>query len=321
MPEVQVTVRPRWAFRLPRGAPDGVLRRRGGVLERLVHVDDQPVVVRVAQTAADEVLFGARAGDRDTATDAIDRMRFALGVDDDLRAFHDRFRRDPLIGPSVRRRPWLRVIRRPDPFEALAWAITEQLIDFPRAVEIQRRIVYRLGRRCTATGLRDLPAAPTLAGTAPALLQSLDLSAGRALALRKAAREVATGRANLGAADHERAWRRLRAIPGIGRWTIEMLALHGQGRLDQVPAGDLNLIKLVGRLQTGSPHARASEEEVRAFFAPYDGWGGLAAVHAGRAARDRDRDYGPWPGRNSFVRARPASGGVRSSRLRAIQSP
>src|SRR3954454_19759936 len=321
MPEVRVTVRPRWAFRLPGGAPDGVLRRRGGVLERLVHVDDQPVVVRVAQTATEEVLFGARADDRATATDAIDRMRFALGVDDDLRPFHDRFRRDPLIGPSVRLRPWLRIIRRPDPFEALAWAITEQLIDFERAVAIQRRIVYRLRRRCAATGLRDLPDAARVAATAPALLQSFDLSAGRALALRRAAREVATGRADLRAADHERGWRRLRAIPGIGRWTIEMLGLHGQGRNDLVPAVDLTLIRLVGRLQPGSRHARASEEEVRAFFAPYDGWGGLAAVHAGRAARDRAGDYGPWPGRNSFVSARAASGGVRSSRLRAIQSP
>jgi 3-methyladenine DNA glycosylase/8-oxoguanine DNA glycosylase len=321
MLEVRQTVRPRWVFRLPGAAPDGVLRRRGGVLMRLVHVDDAPAVVRVAQPARDEVLFGATADHREIATEAIARMRFALGVDDDLRPFHDRFRSDPLIGPSVRLRPWLRIIRRPDPFEALAWAITEQLIEFERAVGIQRRIVYRIGRRCAATGLRDLPDAARVARTAPALLQSFDLSAGRARALRRAAREVATGRADLRAADHERGWRRLRAIPGIGRWTIEMLGLHGQGRHDLVPAGDLNLIKLVGRLQTGSPHARASEEEVRAFFAPYDGWGGLAAMHAGRAARDRDRDYGPWPGRNSFVRARPASGGVRSSRLRAIQSP
>jgi 3-methyladenine DNA glycosylase/8-oxoguanine DNA glycosylase len=319
MPEVRQTVRPRWAFRLPGGAPDGVLRRRGAVLERLVHVDGAPAVVRVAQTGAHEVLFGARAADRDAAREAIGRMRFALGVDDDLRAFHDRFRRDPLIGPSVRRRPWLRVIRRPDPFEALAWAITEQLIEFPRAVAIQRRIVFRLGRRCATSGLRDLPDAATLAATAPAYLQSLDLSAGRSLALRRAAREVAAGRADLRADDHERAWRRLHTVPGIGRWTIEMLALHGQGRLDQVPAGDLNLIKLVGRLQTGSPHARATEDEVRAFFAPYDGWGGLAAAHAVGAAQARD--YMPWPGRNSSVSARPASGGLRTSRLRAIQSP
>jgi DNA-3-methyladenine glycosylase II len=319
MLEVRQTVRPRWVFRLPGAAPDGVLRRRGGVLERLVHVDGAPAIVRVAQPAATEVVFGARAADRETATDALARMRFALGVDDDLRPFYERFRSDPLIGPSVRLRPWVRILRRPDPFEALAWAITEQLIDFPRAVQIQRRIVYRLGRRCPATGLRDLPDAAKLAGTAPALLQSFDLSAGRALALRRVAREVASGRADLRAADHERAWRRLRAIPGIGRWTIEMLGLHGQGRHDLVPAGDLNLIKLVGRLRTGSPHARATEDEVRAFFAPYDGWGGLAAAHAGRAAKLRD--YGPWPGRNSFVSARPASGGLRSSRLRAIQAP
>ena len=321
MLEVRRTVRPRWVFRLPGGSPDGVLRRRGSVLERLIHVDGEPVVVRVAQPARDEVLFGARAGCRDAAEEAIARMRFALGVDDDLRPFHDRFRSDPLIGASVRRRPWLRIRRRPEPFEALAWAITEQLIEFERAVAIQRRMVGRLGRRCPETGLRDLPAAERVAGTAPALLQSLDLSAGRALSLRRAAREVARGRADLRAPDHERAWRRLLAIPGIGPWTVEMLALHGQGRHDQLPAGDLNLIKLVGRLATGSPHARATEAEVRALFAPYDGWAGLAAAHALRAAAGTRAVYTPSPGRNSFVSARPASGGLRSRRLRTIQSP
>src|SRR4051812_15490443 len=186
MLEVRQTVRPPWVFRLPRGAPDGVLRRRGSVLERLVHVDGAPVVVRVAQPAADEVLFGARATDRETAREAIDRMRFALGVDDDLRPFYDRFRSDPLIGPSVRLNPWVRISRRPDPFEALAWAITEQLIDFPRAVAIQRRIVYRLGRRCPATGLRDLPDAARVAGTTPAPLPGVGPSPRRAPAPRPA---------------------------------------------------------------------------------------------------------------------------------------
>jgi 3-methyladenine DNA glycosylase/8-oxoguanine DNA glycosylase len=279
--EVRRSVRPPWPFRLPGGGADGVLRRRGRVLERLLHVGDAPVVVRVAQAARDEVLFGAWAAVRDAAEEAIARMRFALGVDDDLREFHARHRHDPLIGPSVRARPWLRVARRPDPFEALAWAICEQLIDFEQAVGIQRRIVARLGRCCPASGLRDLPSAASLAAIAPAQLQALDLSAGRALALRRAAREVAAGRADLRAADHERAWRRLRAIPGIGSWTLEMLALHGQGRYDRLPAGDLNLLKLVGRLQSGGdPWARATEHEVRAVFARFDGWAGLAAAHA-----------------------------------------
>jgi 3-methyladenine DNA glycosylase/8-oxoguanine DNA glycosylase len=91
---------------------------------------------------------------------------------------------------------------------------------------------------------------------------------------------VASGRLDLHDAEHERAWRRLRAIPGIGSWTVEMLALKGQGRHDQLPAGDVGLLKYVGRrLSGGDPWARASEEDVRSFFAPYGRWCGLAAAH------------------------------------------
>jgi 3-methyladenine DNA glycosylase/8-oxoguanine DNA glycosylase len=281
------------SFRLPRrNGMDGVTRRRGGVLERLLHHEDEPVVVRIAQTANDSVLFGARARTATAARHGIERMRFALGVDDDLRPFLSRFAEDPLIGRSVRMRPWLRVGRRPEPFEALAWAVCEQLIEYERAVEIQRRVVARLGRRragwdgdgadpCGPRDLRDLPTPATLAGTAPALLQSFDLAGARALALTRVAREVARGRIDLRGADHERGWRRLRRIPGIGAWTVEMMALCGQGRYDQLPAGDLGLLKLVGRrLSGGDPRARAEEHEVRTFFADYGEWAGLAAVHA-----------------------------------------
>jgi 3-methyladenine DNA glycosylase/8-oxoguanine DNA glycosylase len=279
--EVRREVVPRWPVRLPAGnAPDGVMRGRGGVLERLLHVDGAPVIVRAAQPSASRVVLGAWGPDAATGEEAIARMRFAFGLDDDLRRFHDRFRFDPLIGPSLRARPWLRPRRRPEPFEALAWAVTEQLIEFGRAAAIQRGIVRMLGPRCPVTRLRDVPSAAALAGAAPALLQSLDLSQGRASALVRAAREVASGRVDLRATDHERGWRRLRAIPGIGRWTIDMLALHGQGRHDCLPAGDLGFLKLVGYLRTGDPRVRAEEAEVREFFRPYGEWAGLAGAHA-----------------------------------------
>jgi DNA-3-methyladenine glycosylase II len=276
---------PASAFRLPRIGMNGIMRRRGGVLERLLHQAEQPVLVRVAQPAPDRIVFGARAPTREAATYGIERMRFALGVHDDLRPFLCRFARDPLIGGSLRRRPWLRVSRRPEPFEALAWAIFAQLIDYERAAAIERRVLSTLGRRWRSWDgggelTRDAPGAATLAATAPALLESFDLAAGRALALVRAAGEVVRGRVDLGSPDHERAWRRLRAIPGIGPWTVEMMALHGQGRHDQLPAGDLGLMKLAGRLRSGGdPRARAGEAEVRELFAPYGEWAGLAAWH------------------------------------------
>jgi 3-methyladenine DNA glycosylase/8-oxoguanine DNA glycosylase len=287
--EVRVEVRPLWPYRLRRrGGMDGLSPVRNGVLHRLLHdrLEDEelPVHVRVAQLSSGNVLIGARAEHRELGGRAIVRMRRALGVDLDLQAFHDQFRDDPLIGAAVRANPTVRPAGRPDAFEALAWAVTEQLIEYERAVAIQRRMVAVLGRRDAASGLRNSPSSVVFAGAAPAQLEAFDLAATRAVALTRVAREVAAGRVPLESPDpavQEAGWRRLRTIPGIGSWTVEMLALTGQGRLDQIPAGDLGFIKLVGRLLSGGdPWARAQEQQVRDFFARFGRWQGLAASYA-----------------------------------------
>jgi 3-methyladenine DNA glycosylase/8-oxoguanine DNA glycosylase len=279
--EVRIEVRPRWPFRLSRRVGlDRVAEIRGGVLHRLVHVGDEPVWIRVAQLSGDRVLFGARAATREAAESGIERMRRATGIDQDLRPFYERFAFDPVIGRAVRANPGLRAAGRPDPFEALVFAVCEQLIEYERAAAIQRRLVRRLGRRCPISGLRDSPSPAVLAGQAPALLASFDLHPSRALTIVRVAREVASGRVDLEDPDHEPGWRRLRRIAGIGSWTLQTLAISGQGRLDQLPAGDLAYLKLVGRLRGADPRARATEDEVAEFFAPYAPWAGLAGLHA-----------------------------------------
>jgi len=272
---VERDVVPLSPYRLPGAGRDGVLTRREGALVRAVEAEGETAVVR-AWVAAGAVRFRAEAPTRASATAAIERMRFALGTDHDLHAFHRRFVRDPLVGPVIRRRPWLRPRRRPEPFEALAWAVCEQLIESRRAAAIECSIVRRLGARSACGSYRLPPAAARLAAAAPAELDSCGLAPKRSIALIKAAREVASGRADLG--EHESSWRRLLAIPNIGNWTIEMLAFEGQGRDDKIPALDLAYVILVGRLAHGG--RRATEEEVRAFFAPYGEHAALAGIYA-----------------------------------------
>jgi 3-methyladenine DNA glycosylase/8-oxoguanine DNA glycosylase len=268
---VRETVEPRWApYRLGR-LPGGVARRRGNGVVRLVHVGGEPVVVAVAGT-----VFAARARSEATAREGLARVRFATGIDDDLAGFHGRFRDDPWLGRALRADRAVRVRRNPSPWEALMWAITEQLIDMPRALAIQRRMTARFGRRFD--GLYDTPSVETIAAAAPAELEACGLHAKRALAMIRCAREVAAGRV-----DWHGDLSRLDAIPEIGTWTLENLQLYGLGRLDVVPAGDLGYLKLVGRLVTGRPKAIADEAEVRGFFAPYAPYAGLAASYLIRA--------------------------------------
>ncbi len=295
--EVRVEVRPPWPFRLGGGSADGLLRRRGAALQRLLRVGGEPVLVGVVQPARDRVLFAARAATAAAAHEGIARMRFALAVDDDLRPFYDRFRDDRVIGRAVRSHPALRVRRKPYPWESLLAAITEQLIEFHRAAAIQRRLHAAYGYRCPQTGMRDATPAAALAVEAPARLCAYELAPKRAVALRRCAAGVASGRIDV--ADHD--VRRLRAIREIGPWTVEMLALHGHGRYDLVPAGDVGFLKIVGRLATGNPKARADEAEVRGFFEPYGEWKGLAgeflrvAAASGLTPAPRSPDRRPRP--------------------------
>lgn len=285
-------VKPAWPVRLPRnGGGDGVMRVRGGLVARAMRIEGRAVVVAAWQRSSGSVALRAfGAAPAGTLATAIRRMRFALSLDDDLADFYARFRADPLVGPAIRRRPWLRPRRRPLAWEALAGAITAQLIESSRAAAIDRRIVRRWGPVVDASSfggdappglgslpapLRDVPAPELIAARSPAELAATDLSPGRSVAMIRVAREIAAGRVDPADPSGDR---RLLAISEIGPWTIQCLALNGRGDADSLPAGDLGYIKLVGRL--AGLGRRASVAEVEELFAPYEPYRGLAGTFA-----------------------------------------
>ena len=285
MPVLERDFTPIGPYRMPGAGRDGVLRRRGHAIVRAIHHGDECAVVAAWACGRGRVRIRATGPTPAAASFAVDRMRYALNLDHDLRPFHARFKRDPLIGPAIRRFPWLRPTRIADPWQALEWAISEQLIEVERAFAIQRRLTFRFGRRSACGSFVDAPSADCMAGRAPAELQACDLSAGRALALVMCAREVASGRVDLFASDQERGWARLLRIREIGPWTIEKLAMLGQGRDDMLPAGDLAYVKFVGRLL--DLRRRATVDEVREVFAPYGEHAALAGTYALAGARLR----------------------------------
>jgi len=290
----EAEVRPPSPFRLPRGSSDRTLRVRDGVAVRLLHVEGSPVLVRAWQPARDLVRFRAEAiapelvsrppialppcpgpAGREQLDVAIERMRRALWVDLDLTEFQRRFRRDPLVGPLIRRLPAFRPKGRPWPWEALAAAVVGQLIEARRAATIERRIAGRWGARLGEgrEALRDVPGPAAIAGRAPAELEQMELVGKRALALRRLARDVAAGRCRV---EDPGADARLLAMPQIGPWTVQCLGLFGRNELDSLPAGDLAYIKLVGRLR--GEGRRATIPEVEEFYAPYEPYRGLVGT-------------------------------------------
>jgi DNA-3-methyladenine glycosylase II len=271
MEVVDVTVRPPWPSEPPRSSgPGGLVKIDGAVARRALRIGDGLALVEAAWRD-EEVLLRAHAGTEAAARVALERMRFVLMLDDDLAPFHRAHRADPLLGRAIRARPKLRFLRKPEPFEALAWAIIEQLIDTQRA----GNIAWAFTRAHGVQHPRGLWVAPTPDRFAnSAALEAAGLAPTQARTLATVARAVAGGRIDPGADDQ----RRLAAIPGVGEWTLAHLDLFGRGRYD-VPLGKdvgmRNAYARVAGVRTGS----VSEAEFAAVLDRYAPFQGLAAMY------------------------------------------
>ena len=192
----------------------------------------------------------------------IAHARFMLALDDDTSAFHSRFERDPLLGPTVRRLVGYRPLRLATVTHAALRAMCGQLIEARRAMIIERAILRRLG---TVVATRE-----RLAALGPADLRADGLAISRATTLVRLVRSLDLER--LRSHDTAIVLQRLGRERGIGPWSVGVIALEGLGRYDHGLVGDLGLVKLVSSLEGRWVEAA----ETAALLAHYGEWQGLA---------------------------------------------
>ena len=260
--------------------------------------------------ARDEVLFGARAARPATPPWRRSSACASRSASTTTCApFHDRFRDDPLIGAVGAR------AGRGCGSAAAPSRSRRSRGRSPSSSSSSRAPPRSSGASCSASagaaprrGLRDLPAAATRRGHGARAAAELRPSAGpRARAAPRRARGRDGPRRPARARPRARPGGGCARSRGSARGRSRCSALHGQGRYDLVPAGDLAYLKLVGRLADGQPaRARDRGRGPRASSRPTRSWAGLAAMHA-LAARSRGprvaAAYMPSPGQE-LVRQR-----------------
>jgi AraC family transcriptional regulator, regulatory protein of adaptative response / DNA-3-methyladenine glycosylase II len=174
------------------------------------------------------------------------RLRRLLDLDADPVAVDEVLAADQALAPFVGQRPGLRVPGAVDGFELAVRAILGQQVSVAGARTLAGRIVARHGAELEAADGALVRGFPTAEALADADLAGLGLTGGRVAALRVLAAEVAAGRLVLDpGADRERVRAQLLALPGVGPWTVEYVAMRALADPDAWPGTDLVLRRQV----------------------------------------------------------------------------
>lgn len=191
------------------------------------------------------------------------RLRELLDLDADPLRIDGHLASDPLLAPAVAAAPGLRVPGAWDRFELALRAVLGQQVSVAGASTLTARLARRFGDEVATpfAGLdRAAPTPDVLAVADLGDIAAVGMPASRARTIRELARFAAAGGLRMPPGlSCDAAVARLDAIPGIGPWTANYIAMRALRYPDAFPGGDLGLRKAFGRLRgVGPPPTEAA---------------------------------------------------------------
>lgn len=207
------------------------------------------------------------------------RIRALLDLDADPTTIN------AVLSPSFPEGDGLRVPGCVDGFELAVRAILGQQITVVAARTLAQRLAERLGEPIQTpwpTLRRLFPTAGAIAQAEPNALGEMGIVRQRQVALQALAKAVQEGRLTLNAhVDPKEALLALQALPGIGPWTAQYIAMRALRWPDAWLVGDVALTKALG---LPDHRGRAAQQEAERLSQAWRPWRSYAVIRAWAAA-------------------------------------
>ncbi|MGZ4189512.1 MAG: DNA-3-methyladenine glycosylase family protein [Actinomycetota bacterium] len=247
---------------LVRGAYDPTARFDAEGFWRATRTPDGPATLHLA---ADGDRVDARAWGPGAAR-ALAGVPALVGADDRPEVFTPRH---AVLRDAWRRMRGLRLGRTGAVLEALVPSIIEQKVTGKEAFRSYERLVRRYGERAPGPAGLLVPPSPKVLAELPYwAYHPLGIERRRADIVRRACARAARLE-ETSSMPLEDAYRRLRAIQGIGPWTAAEVGRVAFGDPDAVSVGDYHLKNHVAWVLAGEP--RATDERMLELLEPYRG--------------------------------------------------
>ena len=212
-------------------------------------------------------------------TEIINRVRRLFDLGADIDTIDEHLSLDPQLAPSILSRPGLRAAGGWDGFELVIRAVLGQQVSVRAARQLAGKLVALHGQALPAAatfpaGLTHLfPAARLIARAADL---GLPMPLSRLTTLQRIAQASLDDPTLFAAtADIDKAIARLLAIPGVGDWTAQYIALRTMREVDAFPSADIGLLRGAAAI-LGQPFTAKTLEQRSQSWRP---WRAYAAQH------------------------------------------
>jgi AraC family transcriptional regulator, regulatory protein of adaptative response / DNA-3-methyladenine glycosylase II len=214
------------------------------------------------------------------------RLRALFDLDANPASIDGHLAADPLLGPSVRNHPGLRVPGAWNTFELAVRAVLGQQVSVIGASTLASRLSAKYGRPVITPFAhlnRLAPCAPHLAAASVEDIAAIGLPRARAMTLRDLGLASERGDLSFGLnVSIDEAVTSLRRVRGIGEWTAQYVAMRALRFPDAFPAADLGIRKALA--PPGQP--LPSEKQVLERATAWRPWRTYAAVHLWQTLHD-----------------------------------
>ena len=233
----------------------------GETLRRVVSVSGVPVLFEVraaeGEKAADKAetleltLYAEDLSDALISV-ATDRIRFYLGLDDDLTPLYRRA--DPVFEGVVEAWRGYHMLKVLTPFEAACWALIQQRTPNGFAHKTMARLAEFFGGSLSYEGERytAFPEAQAMLTNPQARVLAATNNTRKTERLLHVIRAFATADETfLRRAPYGEVARWLGSIKGLGAWSVDFIMLRGLGRTEKVPWTDTGMLGAISKVYTG----------------------------------------------------------------------
>jgi AraC family transcriptional regulator of adaptative response / DNA-3-methyladenine glycosylase II len=267
---------------------------------RSIEVDGQAGTIELQKDEAEaSLLMIVRLPRYDGLIQVVERARRIFDLGADPLQITEHLRRCPILCRSVETVPGLRVPGAWDGFELAVRAVLGQQVSVKGATTLAGRLARRFGHPLEGyetVGLTHLFPRPE--ALIEADLSTIGITAARAKTIRALAQQVYQGEIVLDASQGlPSTISRLCAIPGIGHWTANYIAMRAFGETDAFPAEDLWLRRALAN-DNGLPSTAQMTNEAEAWrpwraYAAMHLWASFAATetHTGEGDRQNAASY------------------------------